>query len=160
MSRREGQQFHKRHPHHFSQTRYFMFSLVSLRKATLWTAVVTATALAAACRSPRPTYAKYDAALKGVAPALAGEPPVVAMRTVRVELSEWKVAIADAALAAGPVTFQVQNGMEKKTKNIEPNSTASLTVELKAGHYDAYCPVAGGAHKTQGMLTDISVSAN
>jgi uncharacterized cupredoxin-like copper-binding protein len=140
-----------------------MFAPVSVRNLALSATIV----LAAACHSPRPTYAKFDIVPRSEAVSTEH----ASVKTVKVELSEWKVAVGDAALVAGPVTFEVHNGgatthafevegngIEKRTRNIAPNATASLTVELKAGHYEAYCPVAGGAHKASGMLTELAVS--
>jgi uncharacterized cupredoxin-like copper-binding protein len=141
-----------------------MFAQVSVRNLALSATIV----LAAACHSPRPTYAKFDIVPLRSETVSTEHAPV---KTVKVELSEWKVAVGDAALVPGPVTFEVHNGgatthafevegngIEKRTRNIAPNATASLTVELKAGHYEAYCPVAAGAHKASGMLTELEVS--
>jgi plastocyanin len=50
------------------------------------------------------------------------------------------------------------NGVEEKTVNIEPGSSATVRVTLsKAGSYELYCPVDG--HKGQGMEGAISVAS-
>ena len=46
-------------------------------------------------------------------------------------------------------------GIEKRTKNVGPGKTTRVTVTLKAGKYDFYCPVDG--HKAAGMKGTIVV---
>jgi plastocyanin len=46
-------------------------------------------------------------------------------------------------------------GIEKRTKNVGPGKTTRVTVTLKAGKYDFYCPVDG--HKAGGMKGTIVV---
>ena len=54
--------------------------------------------------------------------------------------------------------FEIEgNGIEKRTRPIPPDSTVALTVDLKPGRYEIYCPLAGGAHKQKGMDTDLTV---
>ena len=47
------------------------------------------------------------------------------------------------------------HGIEKRAKNIGPGKTSSVTVRLKAGTYQFYCPVDG--HKAAGMKGKIVV---
>jgi plastocyanin len=152
-----------------------MSSFPSFRATALPVALATIAALSVGCRSPRPTYARLSAlpARHGsIAPHLSRETPVGAEKAVRVELTEWKVALIDAAPAAGPATFQVHNGgstnhalevegngIETRTQNIPPDSTVTLAVDLTPGHYEIYCPVAGGIHKQHGMVAQLQVSA-
>jgi hypothetical protein len=104
--------------------------------------------------------------------ALAALPAAAtAQTTVNVRLSEWKIEAAPAALAAGPVTFDVTNGgtiphafevegrgVEKETPVIQPGQSATLTVTLRTGSYELYCPVGGDSHKNLGMLTRVEVT--
>jgi uncharacterized cupredoxin-like copper-binding protein len=46
-------------------------------------------------------------------------------------------------------------GIEKRSKNVGPGKTTRVTVTLKAGKYDFYCPVDG--HKAAGMKGTIVV---
>lgn len=46
-------------------------------------------------------------------------------------------------------------GLEQKTPNIGPGQSARLTVTLKGGRYDMYCPVDG--HKRLGMDGTVTV---
>ena len=94
-----------------------------------------------------------------------------AQTTADVRLSEWKIEIAPAALRAGPVTFHVTNGgtiphgfevegrgVEKETPLIQPGRAATLTVTLRPGRYELYCPVGGDSHKNLGMMTRVEVT--
>jgi plastocyanin len=47
------------------------------------------------------------------------------------------------------------NGVEEETKTITKNK-ASVTVDLKAGEYEFYCPV--GNHRAEGMEGKLTVS--
>jgi uncharacterized cupredoxin-like copper-binding protein len=50
------------------------------------------------------------------------------------------------------------NGVEAKTGNISPGSSATLKVKFsKNGSYEIYCPV--DSHKQQGMKGDVTVGA-
>jgi plastocyanin len=91
---------------------------------------------------------------------------------VNARLSEWKVELSQGSVAAGTVTFTVKNtgsiphafevegqGIEKETAVIEPGASATLTLTLKAGTYDVYCPVGKDSHKMLGMQTRLRVVA-
>jgi hypothetical protein len=100
--------------------------------------------------------------------ARAGEPKVPS--TVKVSLSEWKVQLTPARVPAGPVVFEVSNagtiphafevegrGLEKSTPQIQRGATATLRLDLRAGSYEAYCPVGKGSHKMLGMMNHLMV---
>jgi plastocyanin len=48
------------------------------------------------------------------------------------------------------------HGAEKRAKNVGPGHKTSVTIKLKAGTYEFYCPVDG--HKAAGMKGKIVVS--
>jgi uncharacterized cupredoxin-like copper-binding protein len=48
------------------------------------------------------------------------------------------------------------NGLDKDGQIVQPGSTSKITVTLKAGKYEYYCPVP--AHKTAGMKGTLTVS--
>jgi hypothetical protein len=91
--------------------------------------------------------------------------------TVQVNLSEWKVSLTPSAVPPGPVVFLVTNsgtiphafeiegqGVEKSTSQITPGASATLSLDLQAGTYEAYCPVGKGSHKMLGMMSHLSVA--
>jgi plastocyanin len=86
------------------------------------------------------------------------------------KMSEWKVELSQRTVAAGAVTFTVTNtgsvphafevegqGIEQATDVIQPGSSAKLTLTLKPGNYDVYCPVGNDSHKHLGMETHLKV---
>ncbi len=92
-------------------------------------------------------------------------PPAVVAR-----LTEWKVELSPAAVPAGMVTFTVTNGgsiphafeveghgVEQETPLIQPGATATLTLALRPGGYEVYCPVGNDSHKKLGMVTTLHV---
>jgi len=98
--------------------------------------------------------------------------PRTSPTVVDVRLSEWKVEISAATTPAGPVVFRVANagqiehafevegkGLERRTAPIAAGANGTLSVKLKPGRYELYCPVGNGAHKQAGMKATIEVTA-
>jgi len=114
---------------------------------------------------------KILVALAAVA-ALGALPRAAAAQTTDdVRLSEWKVELANRAVPPGAVTFEVANagtiphgfeiegrGIERETPLIQPGRSASLTVTLRPGRYEVYCPVGGDSHKNLGMVARLEVT--
>jgi plastocyanin len=108
--------------------------------------------------------------------ALAGAPAQRAPgnpAAVSAKLSEWKVELSERTIAAGTVTFTVANvgtiphafevegeGIEQETAVIQPGSSATLTLTLKPGTYEVYCPVGEDSHKKLGMETHLKVGGS
>jgi uncharacterized cupredoxin-like copper-binding protein len=82
--------------------------------------------------------------------------------------TEYKIALSTHSFAAGPYTFTAVNngkiihsleidgpGVHAVTGVIEPGQSSSLSVTLKAGKYDVFCPIPG--HKALGMNEEITV---
>lgn len=89
---------------------------------------------------------------------------------VGVKLSEWKVELSERTVAAGAVTFTIANtgtiphafeiegqGIERETAVIQPGASATLTLQLKPGSYEVYCPVGQDSHKKLGMDAHLNV---
>ena len=104
--------------------------------------------------------------------ALAVSSSVAAAQGVSVTLTEWKLSLSRDTVKAGPVTFRVTNGgamshafyvrgagVDKGTRDIAKGESASLTVTLKAGTYDVFCPLADGTHKMAGISKTVVVLA-
>ncbi|HMA39288.1 MAG TPA: cupredoxin domain-containing protein [Gemmatimonadales bacterium] len=92
---------------------------------------------------------------------------------VSVTLSEWKVELSARSVAAGAVTFTIANtgtiphafeiegqGIERETAVIQPGARATLTLQLKPGSYEVYCPVGQDSHKKLGMDAQLSVGGS
>ena len=105
--------------------------------------------------------------------ALAGTPAHRApgdRAAVSAKLSEWKVELSEHTIAAGTVTFTIANvgsiphgfevegnGVEKEIERIQPGASDTLTLTLKPGTYEVYCPVGEDSHKKLGMETHVTV---
>ena len=89
---------------------------------------------------------------------------------VSAKLSEWKVELSQQSVAAGSVTFTIENagsiphalevegrGIERETEVIQPGVSATLTLTLEPGTYEVYCPVGDDSHKKLGMETRLTV---
>src|SRR5438445_3429291 len=105
--------------------------------------------------------------------AFGGAPAPKRGAAVSVTLSEWKVERSARTIGAGTVTFTVANvgtiphavevegqGIEQETAVIQPGASTTLTVTLKAGTYEVYCPVGNDSHKKLGMETRLKVGSD
>ena len=110
-------------------------------------------------------------ALQCLAATRAGAAEKPNPSTVQVSLSEWAVSLTPAVVPPGSVVFEVTNagkvphaleieggGVERKTSPIKPGVSETLTMDLRAGAYEAYCPVGKGSHKMLGMTNHFSVA--
>jgi uncharacterized cupredoxin-like copper-binding protein len=101
-----------------------------------------------------------------IAACLAAASAAAAVQSVAVPvtLSEWKLELAPDTVPAGPVTFRLSNkgtithgfyvrgeGVEKGSRDIPAGESASLTVTLKPGTYEVFCPMSDNSHKMAGM---------
>src|SRR5205807_5623456 len=100
----------------------------------------------------------------------AARPQPDAPALVSVRLSEWKVELSQQTIAAGAVRFAVTNagsiphgfevegqGLEKEIETIQPGASDTLSLSLKPGSYEVYCPVGSDSHKKLGMDTHLKV---
>ncbi len=102
----------------------------------------------------------------------ASRPGVEVPAQVSVRLSEWKVDLSRQDITAGTVRFVITNdgsiphafeveglGIEKETSTIQPGASDTLTLTLKPGMYEVYCPVGEDSHKKLGMESHLRVVA-
>jgi plastocyanin len=106
-----------------------------------------------------PAAAEQDA-------AASAEPEIV-----DVVLTEFEIDMP-TEIPAGPVRFAISNngsaphnfvvegeGVSKRlANNVTPGQTASLNVDLAPGTYTIFCPVGEGAHRSNGMELEITVT--
>ena len=143
-------------------------------------AIAAATTIGgAACRSPKPGYfgvalvPESQQALVSHRRSTSTAAKPVAARVVKAELREWKISLSSASVSSGQVTIEVHNsgaaahsfeiegnGIEQRTRPVTPDSTVTLTLDLKPGKYDIYCPLGSGLHKTMGMTASLAVQAD
>src|SRR2546429_1197836 len=113
----------------------------------------------------------FPVALLGALVGVAPRPHPDAPSQVNVRLSEWKVELSQQTIATGAVRFAVTNagsiphgfevegqGIEKEIEAIQPGATGTLTLTLKPGTYEVYCPVGEDSHKKLGMETHLKVA--
>jgi plastocyanin len=104
--------------------------------------------------------------------ALAAFSSAAAAQGVSVTLSEWKLGLSPDTVRAGSVTFRVTNsgtvshafyvtgaGVDKGTRDVAAREVATLTLTLKAGTYQLFCPMSEGSHKIAGMARTLVVTA-
>jgi plastocyanin len=106
------------------------------------------------------------------AAALVACSSIARAQAVTVTLSEWKIQTTRDTVRAGSVTFEVKNtgtmthglyvkgeGVDKGTRDIPAREAASLTVTLKPGTYELFCPMSELSHKGAGMTRKLVVKA-
>ena len=90
-------------------------------------------------------------------------------REVKVSETEFAISLPTMAFTPGAYTFTVTNkgtithaleidgpGVpDRASDTLSPGASTSMTVTLRKGSYDVYCPVDG--HKAHGMQTRITV---
>ncbi|HEX3793995.1 MAG TPA: sulfocyanin-like copper-binding protein [Acidimicrobiales bacterium] len=123
-------------------------------------------------RSTATKFALVPIAAGGMLALSGGSPAGAATKTTTVKAveTEFHIALSQKSFKAGKYTFVAQNkgqathalmitgpGVSNAmTPDIQPGKSAKLTVTLKKGKYDVYCPVPG--HKAEGMNVNISVA--
>jgi uncharacterized cupredoxin-like copper-binding protein len=112
--------------------------------------------------SPQPPSTQQKSTPTATTPA-GGRSPISISGT------EYKLTPANVSVKSGKVTFRLRNdgaaphaleiegnGVEKKSQVVNAGQTTAITVTLKPGKYDMYCPVDG--HRQMGMKGQVTVS--
>jgi plastocyanin len=92
---------------------------------------------------------------------------------VAIRLTEWKLEVSMNQVPAGPTVFAITNGgsiphalevegrgLERRTRLLQPGQTDTLTLTLRTGSYEIYCPVGDDSHKHLGMLASLVVGSS
>ncbi|MEV6328608.1 plastocyanin/azurin family copper-binding protein [Streptomyces sp. NPDC051909] len=101
-------------------------------------------------------------------PPAQSTPPSGATR-VTADLADFRITLSQQSFTPGTYAFVMTNtgqhdhaleiegpGGENRSNTVGPGESTTLTVTLKDGTYEVYCPVDG--HKDQGMKTEITVA--
>ncbi|WP_179200102.1 copper-binding protein [Streptomyces sp. NRRL B-24572] len=101
-------------------------------------------------------------------PAQKSTAPAGATR-VTADLADFRITLSRQTFTPGTYTFVAKNtghhdhalevegpGGENRSSTVSPGGSTTLTVTLKDGKYEIYCPVDG--HKDLGMKTEITVA--
>jgi uncharacterized cupredoxin-like copper-binding protein len=102
--------------------------------------------------------------------AVAAGPAGASTTTVKAVETDFHIALSQKSFKPGEYTFEAINkgqvihsleitgpglSHDNRAKNIPPGQTTKLTVHLKKGAYDVFCPIPG--HKMLGMNVNIRV---
>ena len=103
--------------------------------------------------------------------AFAATSSVATAQSVSVTLSEWKIEMSRDTVRAGAVTFRLNNAgqvthgfhvrgdsVDKGSREVPPRQAESLTLTLKPGTYEVFCPMSEGSHKMAGMSRKLVVT--
>ena len=106
-----------------------------------------------------------------VTAALVALSSTASAQAIPVALSEWKIGMQRDTVKAGTVTFRVTNngvmnhalyvrgeGVDEGTREISTRQSASITLKLKPGTYEFFCPMSDESHKLAGMARKLVVT--
>ena len=95
--------------------------------------------------------------------------PAAGRSSVAIAATEFKFSPANLDMKAGRVTFRLRNdggaphalevegnGVEQSSSVIQGGQSTTLSMNLRPGRYEIYCPV--GNHKDMGMTGTLTVS--
>jgi plastocyanin len=81
----------------------------------------------------------------------------IAFTETKLTATAGQVTIEFANASQVPHAVEIEgNGVEEETETVTGKDAAPLTVDLKAGEYEFYCPV--GNHRAEGMEGTLTVS--
>jgi hypothetical protein len=134
----------------------------------------------ASCGQPQPAADPDAGFTEGVQPRAepqpdqfgTGQDAALPPADVDVTLTEWRVALSRAEVPAGLTALLVSNGgtvphalvlegagERWETDVLNPGESVRMTVDLRGGAYNVFCPRTGdgGAHVELGMMTQLRV---
>lgn len=133
-------------------------------------AAVSVMALLAACASndqPSPPATEPPPATTTTSAPATSPTDQGQGQTVEVKMNEFALELP-ATFKPGTYTFVAENtgqaphaleiegqGIEEETPVVQPGESAELTVTLREGTYEFYCPV--GNHRGMGMTKEVTV---
>lgn len=146
-----------------------------MRKLAMIAAIAAAALLLAGCGSNNTSPAASTPGSPSSAAAVnsagsGGGAASGAAKTVIATETEFSIALSSKTLQPWTYKFEVKNSgktthaltidgpglSDKSTGDISPGSTATLTVSLKTGSFEIYCPI--GNHKAMGMDDTVKVA--
>lgn len=151
--------------------------MISSQRVTVVVAgVLAAPVLLVGCGSSDSSSPASSASPTSPAPAAIGTTPPAtgapdqAGTPVAITETEYSIGLDSTQFKAGTYTFEVRNvgsivhaltidgpGVEDETTGtISPGASGTVTVTLRSGTYDVYCPV--GNHKMEGMDQSVTVA--
>ncbi len=108
---------------------------------------------------------------RSTSPTTTSPPPMgkATAGQVMVMEKEWSITLDPDTVKAGSIEFHVMNegkyahsmeiegpGVEQSLpSNVDPSQSTTLTLDLKAGKYNVYCPI--GGHAGNGMKATLTV---
>lgn len=106
--------------------------------------------------SSAPAKANPAGAAKGQTITLSADPSKIAFDTKKLSAKAGTVTVSMKNPSQIPHAIAVEgNGVDKDGKTVSGGGTSTVTVKLKPGKYQFYCPVPG--HKQQGMAGTLTV---
>ena len=141
----------------------------SSRTAVWLTAAIGGGAVLAGCGSSGTSPASTSPSTPG-SPSSPATAPAAGAKTVTATENEFHIKLSQQTFAPGTYTFQATNSgaiphaltidgpgvSDVSTGILKPGQGKSMTVALKDGSYNVYCPV--DHHKAEGMSVNITVS--
>lgn len=135
-------------------------------------AAVTAIAMLSTLAACGSSSTKHAATATSPAPATSSSPAAGSSGALQVTETEFELTPKNHAAKAGKLRITVANkghethalsiegangkGKDAESGSIQPGQTRTMTVTLKPGTYEWYCPV--DDHKKEGMVGSLTVA--
>ncbi len=138
-------------------------------RTAVWLTAAASGAVLAGCGSSSTNPGTSTPSSPG-APSSPATAPAAGAKTVTATENEFHIKLSQQTFATGSYTFQATNSgtiphaltidgpgvSDVSTGILKPGQSGTMTVALKDGSYNVYCPV--DHHKAEGMSVNITVS--